>query len=55
MNPTKNTKEVCAFMGIVNYYRDMGYRGSHLLHTLTALTSPKVKFKWTDMEHKVFD
>ena len=28
---------------------------SHLLHPLTALTLPKVKFKWTDVEHKAFD
>ena len=28
---------------------------SHLLHPLTALTSNKVKFKWTEVEQKVFD
>ena len=33
----------------------MWAKGSHLLHTLTLLTSPKVKFKWTDMEQKLFD
>ena len=27
----------------------------HLIHTLTSLTSHKVKFKWTKLEQKVFD
>ena len=30
-------------------------RRSHLLHPLMALTSPKVKFKWTHVEQKEFD
>ena len=42
-------------MGIVNYYMDMWSKWSHLIQTLTALTSHKVKFKWTDLEQKVFD
>ena len=33
----------------------MWTRCSHPLHPLTALTSPKVKFKWTDVEQKAFD
>ena len=28
---------------------------SHLLQPLTSLTSNKVNFKWTDVEHKAFD
>ena len=28
---------------------------SHLLHPLTALTSNKVEFKWTDVYQKAFD
>ena len=55
MTPPKNTKEVCAFIGIVKYNRDTWARRSHLLHPLTALTSNKVKFKWTDIEQKLFD
>ena len=55
MTPPKNTKEVRAFIRIVTCCRDMWTRRSHLLHTLTALTSPKVKFKWTDMEQEKFD
>ena len=55
MKPPNKTKEVRAFMGIVNYYRDMWTRRSHLLHPLTALASNKVKFKWADVEQKAFD
>ena len=28
---------------------------SNLLHPLAAPMSPKVMFKWTDVEHKAFD
>ena len=55
MTPPKNTKYVRAFIGIVNYYRDMWSRRSHVLHPLTALTSNKTKFKWTDVRQKAFD
>ena len=53
--PLKNTKEVCALIVIVNCYRDMWDRRSHLLHPLTVLTPNKVKFKWTDVEQKALD
>ena len=43
------------FMGIVQYYRDMWTKLSHLLHPLTALTPHKVRFKRTDLEQKAFD
>ena len=55
MKQPKNTKEVSAFIGIINYYMDMWAKRSHLLHPLIALTSNKVKFKWVDLEQKVFD
>ena len=55
MRPPNNTREACAFIGLVNYYKDMWDRQSHILHSLTSLMSPKVKFKWTDMEQKMFD
>ena len=51
MNLPKNIKEVHAFIGTVNHYRDMWAKRSHLLHPLNALTSNKVKFKWNDAEH----
>ena len=55
MTPPNNMKQVRMFIGIINYYRDMWARRSHLLHPLTTLTLPKVRFKWTDMEKKAFD
>ena len=55
ITPPKNTKEVRAFIGIINYYRYMWDRRSHLLHPLTEITSPKVKFKWNNVEQKTFD
>ena len=55
MKPPKKTKYVRAFIGIVNYYRDMWSKRSHILHPLTALTSHNVKFKWNDVEQKEFD
>ena len=55
MKPPKKTKEVCEFIGIVNYYRDMWANRSHLLHPLTTLAPHKVKFKWNDLEQKSFD
>ena len=43
-----------AFVGLVNYYRYMWGRLSHLLQPLTALTSTKVYFKWTDVKQQAF-
>ena len=51
----KNTEGVHAFIVIVNYYRGMWDRRSHLLQPFNALTSNKLKLKWTDTEQKVFD
>ena len=53
MTPPKNTKYMLAFVGIVNNYKDMWSRQSHLLHPLTAITSNKAKFKCTDVEKKL--
>ena len=50
MTPPKNIGQVRAFVGLLNYYRDMWYRRSYLLKPLNLLTSTKVTFKWTDVE-----
>ena len=55
MMPPKRQKYACMFIGLVNYFMYMWARRSHLLQPLTALTSNKVTFEWTDVEQKPFD
>jgi hypothetical protein len=51
----KTRKELRHFIGIVNYYRDMWFRRSELLTSLTSLTSSKVKFEWYSSHQQAFD
>ena len=53
--PPKTRKQVRSFIGMINYYRDMWPKRSHLLAPLTNLTSKNVKFKWTEEHQKAFD
>ena len=53
--PPKKLKELCSFLGMVNYYRDMWIHRSDILTPLTHLSSSKVLFKWTDVEQTAFD
>ena len=55
MTPSNNVKQVRAFLGLVNYYRDMWKKRLHLIQPLAALTSTKLMFRWTDFEQKAFD
>jgi hypothetical protein len=48
--PPKTRKQVRAFVGMINYYRDMWIRRSEVLAPLTALTSVNAKWKWTDID-----
>ena len=49
-----NRKQVRAFLGMVNFYRDMWPRRSQILAPLTALTSEGVPFTWTSVHDKAF-
>ncbi len=49
-----NKKELRSFIGVVNYYRDMWIRRSHLLAPLADLTSKSAKWKWEDKHEKSF-
>jgi transposase InsO family protein len=48
-------KQLRSFIGMVNYYRDMWPKRSHLLAPLSALTSSKAKWNWTEECQKSFD
>ena len=55
MAPSTSRKELRNFIGVINYYRDMWPRRSHMLVPLTKLTSIKRNFKWTQVEKDAFD
>ena len=50
----KTRKELRGFIGIVNYYRDMWIRRSHVLAPLAALTSKATPWKWGPTESQAF-
>ena len=50
-----NKKDLRRFIGLVNYYRDMWIRRSHLLAPLAALTSKGSKWIWGDTEQAAFE
>jgi hypothetical protein len=50
----KNKKELRSFIGVVNYYRDMWVRRSHVLAPLANLTSKAAKWKWESEHEQAF-
>ena len=53
--PPKNRRQLRFFLGMVNYYRDMWKRQSHILSPLSKLISKTVKWKWGENEQTVFN
>ena len=53
--PPKTRKQLRSFIGMVNYYRDVWKRRSHLLAPLSRLTSKSAKWEWTEKEQNAFD
>ncbi|MGH3054181.1 MAG: RNase H-like domain-containing protein, partial [Gaiellaceae bacterium] len=51
----KERKEVRHFVGLVNYYKNMWPKRAHVLSPLTALTSNKTPFIWTEIHTKAFN
>jgi transposase InsO family protein len=50
-----NKKALRSFIGLINYYRDMWVRRSHVLAPLARLTSKAVKWSWGDAERAAFN
>ena len=50
----RNRKELRSFIGIVNYYRDMWIKRSHVLAPLAGLTSTKTKWQWGPQQEAAF-
>ena len=55
MATPKSRKELRSFLGLVNYYRDMTLRRSHVIAPLTKLTSKNVPFIWKEEHQKAFE
>ena len=53
MATPKTRKELRSFLGLVNYYRDMTVRRSHIIAPLTKLISKKAPFVWTEVHQKL--
>ena len=51
----KTKKQVRSFIGMVNYYRDMWSKRSHLLAPLSALTSKTATWNWTPECQNAFE
>jgi RNase H-like domain found in reverse transcriptase/Reverse transcriptase (RNA-dependent DNA polymerase) len=52
--PPTTKRQLRCFLGMINYYRDMWQRRSHIFAPLTAMCSAKAKFVWGDKEQKAF-
>jgi hypothetical protein len=55
LKPPTTTKQLRSFIGIVNYYRDMWIKRSHILAPLTKLVSKTQKFVWEKEQQHAFE
>ena len=54
MHPPKTPKQVCAFLGLIGYYRKFIKDSARIAKPLTLLTYHKAKFEWTPTHHTAF-
>ena len=54
IHPPKTPKQLCAFLGLVGYYRKLIKNFAKIVKPLTQLTHQQAKFKWTPTHHNTF-
>ena len=54
MHPPTTHKQVCAFLGLVAYYRKSIKNFTKIAKLLTLLTRQQVKFEWTPEQQEAF-
>ena len=54
MHPPVNPEQVCAFLGLVGYYRKFIKNFAKIVKPLTMLTQMDVKFEWKETHHCTF-
>jgi len=55
MQPPTTKRQLRRFLGMVNYYRDMWQRRSHILAPLTSLSAKTATWKWSDECNEAFE
>jgi hypothetical protein len=55
LSPPKTKRQLRHLLGMINYFRDMWQKRSHMLAPLTGLVSPLVQYKWGEEQQKEFD
>ena len=50
----RNADEVCAFLGLLNYYRQFIPAFADLMHPIQKLLKKNVKFEWMEECNKAF-
>ena len=54
MHPPKMPRQICAFLGLVGYYRKFIKNVAKIAKPLTLLMHQQVKFDWTLTHHDAF-